>query len=349
MTYFIKRGNSFMVSETGQLDLHETLPRGTYTITQDINGVFYLEAIEDFSNPARLYGGTEKNANHILSTFADREVSTGVLLAGEKGSGKSLLAKVLSAKALSDGIPTIVINKPWFGDDFNKIVQSINQPCVILFDEFEKVYDREQQEKILTLLDGVFPTKKLFVLTCNNLNRIDEHMVNRPGRIYYMLEFKGLDENFIVQYAEENLKNKDLISEILAITPVFRSMNFDILKALIEEMNRYGESAAEALKLLNAKPSVSEDTLYTLSMFIDGVPVEDKDLSDSVWRGNPLSQIIHSSYRKYRGEDYDWVNVRFNSGDIVLAEPRNGKFIFEQERFRLVLKEEHISPYKFMF
>lgn len=221
MTYFIKRGKNFMVSETGQLDIYDSLPVGTYTISQDINGNFYLETIDDFVNPSRLYGDTEKHADRILSTFKDRDASTGVLLTGEKGSGKSLLAKVLSAKSALDGIPTIVINKPWFGDSFNMLIQEINQPCVILFDEFEKVYDRDSQEKILTLLDGMFPTKKLFILTCNDLGRVDTHMVNRPGRIYYMLEFNGLDESFIHEYASENLKNKDHLAGILGVIPFF--------------------------------------------------------------------------------------------------------------------------------
>ena len=70
-------------------------------------------------------------------------------------------------------------------------MQDIEQPCIILFDEFEKVYDDQDQEKALTLLDGVFPSRKLFIMTVNNKWRVNEHMRNRPGRIYYMLDFAG--------------------------------------------------------------------------------------------------------------------------------------------------------------
>lgn len=350
MTYFIKQGNSFMVSETGQLDIYDSLPVGTYTINQDRNQNFYLERIENFSNPSRLYGDTEKHSNRILSTFKDRDASTGVLLAGEKGSGKSLLAKVLSAKSALNGISTIVINKPWHGDDFNKLIQGINQPCVILFDEFEKVYDRDKQEKILTLLDGMFPTKKLFVFTCNELRRIDEHLVNRPGRVYYMLEFKGLDENFICEYAQENLKNKDLLDGILTITPFFRSMNFDILKALIEEMNRYNEPAPDVLAMLNARPSISGEIKYSFDLFINNNKIERNNIDDLYWRGNPLSEIVDINYREYTsdGSDYKWVHLRFNPKEIILADPRSGKFVLEHNNARVVLTEEHISPYMFI-
>ena len=59
----------------------------------------------------------------------------------EKGSGKTLLAQHTSILAAKEhGIPTIVVNKPWFGDNFNSFIQSISQPLIIFFDEFEKVH-----------------------------------------------------------------------------------------------------------------------------------------------------------------------------------------------------------------
>jgi hypothetical protein len=67
---------------------------------------------------------------------------------------------------------------------------------------------------MLTLLDGVFPSKKLFILTCNDKWRIDKHMRNRPGCIFYMLDFKGLDADFIREYCEDRLDAKEYIERI---------------------------------------------------------------------------------------------------------------------------------------
>ena len=69
-----------------------------------------------------------------------------VLLAGEKGSGKTLLTKYISMEVAKQGIPTIVINQALHGERFNTFIQAIEQPCVILFDEFEKIYQPQNYQ-----------------------------------------------------------------------------------------------------------------------------------------------------------------------------------------------------------
>ena len=233
MAYFLKNGNTFRVSSKEAMDLHEKLPAGNYTIAQDMMGNFYLEQIDDFEIPSKMYGNTLRHTGRIINTFWERPQQTGVLLNGEKGSGKTLLAKNISVELAKQDVPTIVINRDWKGDAFFKLLQDIDQPCVVLFDEFEKVYGREDQEQILTLLDGVFGSKKLYILTCNDKYRIDSHMRNRPGRIFYLLDFKGLDTAFIREYCEDRLNNKQHIDQICGLTSIFGQFNFDMLKALV--------------------------------------------------------------------------------------------------------------------
>jgi hypothetical protein len=335
MTYFLKSGTRFNVSTKAALDLHEQLPAGNYTVKFDkMANCFYLEQIEDFDIKGKVYGDTRRNAERILATFNDRTASTGVMLNGEKGSGKTLLAKMLAVNAAQEGVPTIVINAPWCGEEFNGFMQMIEQPTVILFDEFEKVYDNDDQEKMLTLLDGVYPSKKLFVLTCNDKWRVNHHMRNRPGRIFYMMDFKGLEQDFIIEYCEDNLKAKEHIPVICRIATLFDQFNFDMLKALVEEMNRYNETPQEAMKMLNARPEFSSEARYKITLQPKGLDIPDDKLESNEWQGNPLINRISLDYKVIEkddvtgDEDWNWESCRFTNEDLKQIDSTSGKFIF---------------------
>jgi DNA polymerase III delta prime subunit len=348
MAYFLRSGNTFRVSSKEAMDLHEQLPAGNYTIAQDMMGNFYLEQIDDFEIPAKMYGNTLRHTDRIINTFWERPQQTGVLLNGEKGSGKTLLAKNLSTELAKQGVPTIVINRDWKGDAFFKLLQDIDQPCVVLFDEFEKVYDREDQEQILTLLDGVFGSKKLYVLTCNDKYRIDSHMRNRPGRIFYLLDFKGLDTAFIREYCEDRLNNKQYIDQICGLTSLFNQFNFDMLKALVEEMNRYNESPSEALEMLNAKIEYDDGAKFDIKLIDNGVEVE--TVSPSQWRGNPLAVAgISVEYdTDPDDEDAEYKDLRFTPEHLINLNTQEGRFIFESKGARLVMtrsKEKQMFDY----
>ena len=175
-----------------------------------------FQRIENFTLPDKIYGNVNTNCQRILDTFNDRPRATGVHLNGVKGSGKTLLVKQLSLTGLKNGIPTIVINAPYSGENFNDFVQSIQTPCIMIFDEFEKVYDREKQEDILTLFDGVYPTKKLFVLTTNDSNRVSNFLKNRPGRMYYRFDYTALDPVMVKELLDDQLNKYNPHSTILS-------------------------------------------------------------------------------------------------------------------------------------
>lgn len=333
MSFYLKKGETFWPTTQEAIDLRSSLPVGTYTVRASLEG-FYLEETKDFAITGKIYGNTTRQAERILNTFQNRPSTTGVLLNGEKGSGKTMLAKMIACLAAEQGISTLIINSDFHGDAFNRFMTSIGDACVVIFDEFEKVYGEEQQEAILTLLDGVFPTKKLFVLTANDKYKINSHMRNRPGRIFYMIDYKGLDTEFIREYCEDNLNNKNYIPQVCRLTLLFDSFNFDMLKALVEEMNRYNESPQQAMEMLNAKPYDAGSTPHNVEIFINGTRARDDNVYPTRIRGNPIAheELNFSVTPEPReGQDEDdvsQIDLEVTQHMLKSIDPDAGKFTY---------------------
>lgn len=359
MTYFTRLGNIYKITDENAIEVTKALPTGNYIVKQDpMSGQFYLEKVESFSFSGKRYGDLDRNVDRIMNTFSKRSASTGVMLTGEKGSGKSLLAKVLSITAAEQGIPTLIVNSPWCGDVFNKFIQDIDHECLVMFDEFEKTYDAGEQQSLLTLLDGMFPTKKLFVLTCNDKYRVDQHMRNRPGRIFYMLDFSGLTPEFIREYCQDRLEDKSHIESICRISALLPKFTFDQLQALVEEMNRYGEGPEDALAMLNVKPEFNEAESFEVQIKRpDGSSVDVSDIHEDVWRGNPLemrNRRFSYSDEQQKDEEGDSKYVSFHLGTshITSVDPMDGIFSLTSDCGHIVTltrpKHEKVSAYRFL-
>jgi hypothetical protein len=336
MSHFIRSGNTFKIFPGNSLDIQESLPVGNYTVRFNPMEGFSLEEVEPFRMPGKVYGDCLRNADRIVKTFTQRDGNTGVLLTGEKGSGKTLLARQI---AIQSGLPVIIVNSDHSGDNFNSFLSSITQPCIVFLDEFEKTYNRESQEKILTLLDGTYQSRKLFLLTSNDKFRIDNNMKNRPGRIFYLIEFGGLEEEFIIEYCQDNLKDQSYVPDVVRVSRLFDIFNFDLLAAIVEESNRYGENPKDLLGLLNAKPEYGGDISYSAVVKIQDMVVPPGSTSSETYEFNPtvdefepevwfainrnnprhgdIEQVL-----EYGQTDWDNVHSLLKSGDIAFYNVR---------------------------
>jgi hypothetical protein len=172
-------------------------------------------------------------------------------------------------------------------------------------------------------------------------------MRNRPGRIFYMLDFKGLDAEFIREYCEDNLKNTSQIDKIVNISSLFSEFNFDMLKALVEEMNRYDESPQEALRMLNAKPEFDGGSKYDVEVVHNGELVKG-DVNPAVFNGNPLQpKGVEISFDADPDGDTDWEYMEFNANALVSVDAQAGKFVFEDKGTRLTLTKVKNKSYDF--
>jgi len=256
----LKNKDQIEIKET-DLEILDKIPAGNWLLQKTVTGEFYLTKQEDFVLPAKIYGNVDDQVARYLNTFSNRKSNLGILLRGLKGTGKSLTAKSI---CIQSKLPVILITQNYSGSNFENFMASIKQEVVIFIDEFEKVYkgalkdlgtDNGGQDGLLTLLDGVFESKKLFLLTANTERNISNSIMNRPGRVHYLKDYKGLSRDIIEQVVDDMLKDKKEKDNVLQVLDIVGEINMDSLVALLSEMNMYKETANDAINLLNIRPA----------------------------------------------------------------------------------------------
>ena len=311
------------------------LPPAVYQLNFDTrSNKYYYEQIEPFSIPDKLYGDIHRTSERIWNTFKLTDKSIGALLVGNQGSGKTLLTKLLSQKGISNNIPTIIISSPFIGEEFITSLLDIEDEAIIIFDEFEKVYDEyKEQSSLLSILDGTVNTKKLFLLTANNEYKILNTFFNRPGRIRYLLRYYKLSDDVIKEYCEDNLKNITLKDQIIKLPAIIQDFSYDMLVELVRELNLYNESLEEVLSIMNIKP----DKSYNENLQYDITYVKDNQIIDyctpNSYEGNPLSAgrydklyITINEDNENIEEEYDeWEEADLSSSPTPIPKVKNPK------------------------
>ena len=341
MANIINEGGKLRFITQDSIKIEKKLKPCVYSVKCDLQG-FFLDRV-DALTPAdfKVYGNVDFYADRIIKTFNDRKKNTGVLLSGEKGSGKTLLAKIVCDKMQRDHkVPVVLVNEPYHGDSFNTFIQLIDQPCILFFDEYEKVYfEEEANNGLLTLMDGVYTSEKLFLLTSNN-SYISPFMENRPGRIFYSIEFSGVDQETVVDYLKDNLKYKDKGTGILTLTKLIRDFNFDMLVALVEDINRYNISARDAVDMLNIKNVRGYKTNFDIKKFSVTGKFHKLLEVDSSITINPFYCDFEIAYESSSDEDEDYSLETFNSSHLVDADIDAGKYTFiNDSKSELVLEK----------
>jgi len=278
MNKFTVFGNTYRAFNEIDFVIVDKLPAKTFSISwDDDRNQYFLRVVEDMVVPSKIYGKTQEHVARVIKTFEERTTTTGIMLSGNKGSGKTLFTKLISEQLrVTENIPTIIINEPHCGEDFNKFIQSIEQPVIIVFDEFEKVYDKKQQKTLLTILDGTYTSKKLFILTCNNMWEVDEHMINRPGRLFYNFKYDGISIEFIKEYSSDNLKSSlhYHIPKLQNLANIILDFNFDMLKAIVEELNRFEDTDLKTvLEIMNIE-IISREARWAVVVTKNSKPVK---------------------------------------------------------------------------
>ena len=274
----IQTGTIYRVYDDS-MQTHNQLPAQAYLACFDSQSGPFLKKYSDLKISEKVYGVHSEKVDKVLSSFKIFNRNLGVILSGDKGIGKSLFSKLLSIKAIESGYPLIIVNSYFPG--IGEYLAEIDQEIVVLFDEFDKTFELSErggrdnnaekgspQTEMLTLFDGIAQGKKLFIVTCNDINSLSKFIVNRPGRFHYHFRFEYPTAAEIEEYLMDSLntdKAKEQIKNVIAFSQKTK-LNYDCLRSIAFELN-LGLTFKEAIKDLNILNLDCER--YMLVMYMD--------------------------------------------------------------------------------
>jgi len=172
---------------------------------------------EIFISPKE-YSDIEDDVKKVLDGKINK---TGALLYGKPGTGKTQFVKYLSKKY------SLPIYTVYFLPDYNNLniasmFASIPKNCIILMEDFDNYFNKRNCiikndsvkftfDAIINALDGVYNDYKgvIFIMTANQISKIDNSIKNRPSRFKFVREFSPPDDAIRMKI----LNNKNLVNK----------------------------------------------------------------------------------------------------------------------------------------
>ena len=241
---------------------------GIYYIQKDNKNKFFysVKSADRFILPNKIYGNIEKIGIRVWNTFAVSKQSTGILLTGNKGSGKTILGEIICNLAIDRRLPVYVITEIEVDLELIAYLRSLSH-CVIFLDEFAKNVGSLMMDKMLTMFSDVTASCKLFILTENSLYNISNYIKDRPGRIRYHLDFGKLSSDIYEDYINCNPIDPKFKKDLDVLYFKAKEFSFDVLEAIVTEHRNFPtESLEELLTILNCKSLCKEKELKLVSV-----------------------------------------------------------------------------------
>lgn len=348
-------GNVFRIYDE-TLKVYDKLPAGNYIVRFSEMQGFYLEVYSEFEiKEQKVYGVHINKIEKVMKAFGITNRNLGIILSGDKGIGKSLFAKLLCKRAVSANYPVIVVDT--YYPEIASYIDSIEQEVVVLFDEFDKTFGEVRandgqaspQTNLLSLFDGVSAGKKMYIITCNSIYKINEFLVNRPGRFHYHFRFMYPCDEEITQYLQDSIEEKYWAEIDKVITFARRiKLNYDCLRSIAFELNM-GESFEDAINDLNILHI--DDEKYDIEIkFTNGLTITKKDhymnlMSFSYENIDVYDETIHEEmYIKLKPVDFKFDAIErcfYMDGHSII--PEYDSYVYKEQKEATERKIEKIT------
>lgn len=162
---------------------------------------------EDFGDPIVSEDLWRDFENEVAEVVEEKRRKTSALLYGPPGNGKSHLIKYLATKYRMP-VMIFTLSPDWTNHDLLLMFAQIPEKCIVLFEDFDNYYDGRKCilggdnkgikfsfDIILNGLDGAYTTHEgvVFIMTVNDINKVDEALKKRPSRFKFVREFGNPD------------------------------------------------------------------------------------------------------------------------------------------------------------
>ena len=244
---WIDEGGIFYPVSSG-IVIHSSVGNCVYELYKSNNptdGRIGLKKVCDkFEFTFKIYDlGFDDLIDTVIKTWeSDEYIETGknlgVMLKDKAGAGKSIAAKILCNKL---NIPVIII--PDNIEGMIGFLESLDFEAVLLIDEADKIFNnnKENSDLLLRITEGVYnKARKLCILTVNDTS-INSNMFSRPSRIRYIHSVGNLPVKTVSEFIDDNLKYPEKKEDIIKFVDLLENSTIDILKAVIDEVNIFGE------------------------------------------------------------------------------------------------------------
>lgn len=223
-------------------------------------------------NIKEVYGSHDKYAELFYRGYMNRNNSTGVLLTGLKGTGKTLISRILSKRFLEEGKPVIIIDRELPVPVIVDTVGRIEGEYLLVIDEFEKNYEEAEQNKLLSFLDGLHNSKRMVIIIANDVSKLTKFIVDRPNRMLFRKHFKGLTHEELTDYLNSRIgtSHPELREELEKYIDITPNVSFDIVTNIVDTCMMFGFTFQEVLEVLNVPGRDSIVVDFTLEFY--GVP-----------------------------------------------------------------------------